>query len=81
MDPVLSAWIHCNLGNADQGSEESMIGKDDIVEVDLASLIAIDEIPIGIVQRIEDKTSEVHGHEIEVHAFNTTLILAYLFRL
>ena len=42
-----------------------MIGKDNIVQVNLPGLVLIPEkVPIGAVDRIEGKPCEVHGQEV-----------------
>lgn len=47
-----------------------MIGKEQVVEVDLSSLVCVDEISIAAVDGVEGKSSHIHGYEVEVHAFD-----------
>lgn len=45
-----------------------MIGKNYIVEVDLASLSFIDVVTICVVHGVEDEASQIERNIIEVHA-------------
>jgi len=54
-----------------------MIGEEYIIEVHLASLLAVYEIPVGVVQGVKGKACQVHGHEIEVHPLDANLSKAY----
>jgi hypothetical protein len=58
-----------------------VIGEQDIVEIDFASLCLIYEITIGVVDRVESETCKIHGYEIEVHSLNTMETMIYLLRL
>lgn len=80
MQPVGSFGVYGNLENADKRGEEGVVGEDDIVEVHMSGLIAIDEVAVSIVQGVEDEAGQVHGNEVEVHALNTTSYCAYLLR-
>lgn len=48
-----------------------MVREQEIIQIDLSSLVWIDEIPVGAVDGVEGETGQVHGYEIEVHAFDT----------
>ena len=47
-----------------------MIGEEEVIEVDLARLVIIDEVSVGAVDGVEGESGEIHGYEIEVHAFD-----------
>jgi len=59
-----------NLKNSDTSSDESMIREKQIVKVNLSSLVRIDEISIGTVDRIESKSCKIHSNKIEVHTLD-----------
>lgn len=58
-----------------------MVSEENIIEVDFASLILVDEVTIRIVDGVESKAGQVHGYEIEVHAFDARWGEEYLLRL
>lgn len=71
MDSVLFLGVDADLGDGEDCGEEGVIGEEDVVEVNLACLLVVDEIPIGVVDAVEQEAGEVHGYEVEVHALDT----------
>ena len=69
------------LCEGEQSGEYGMVGEDNIVEIDFASLIVADEVTVWVVKRVESEAGEVHGYEIKVHAFDAELREWYLFLL
>lgn len=81
MNFILSLGVKHYLTNADDGCKEGMIGKEDIIEVNLASLSITYKVSFRIIDWVEHKSCQIHGHEIKVHALNTESLHAYLLTL
>ena len=71
MDFVGLFGVNKDLSHTKQSRKDRMVGKYDIIEVNSASLVLIDEMPIAIVDRVESKACQIHSHEIEIHTFDT----------
>ena len=79
MDSIFFFGINANLGDCQEGGKHGMIGEEDIVEIDFSGLGIIDEVAVSVVDTIEQEAGEVHGNEIEVHAFDTEISEGVLF--
>lgn len=78
MDFVNAVWKNESLAHTDEGRNESMISEENVIKVDLACLVWINEVAIGVVDGVEEEASQVHGNEIEVHAFDAGWGTGYL---
>lgn len=67
---VLFGEAH-DLGEGEEGGEDGVVGEEEIVQVDLARLVVVDEVSIAVVDGVEGESGEVHGYEVEVHALDT----------
>ena len=48
-----------------------MIGKEEVIKINLPCLITINEIPIRAIDRVESKSGKIHSYEVEIHSLNT----------
>lgn len=71
MDSVNALRIYHNLTDAYQSGEESVIGEENIVKIDMTSFSRTNEVSLSVIYGVENKSSKVHGHEVEVHALDT----------
>ena len=81
MDAIVFLGEAAYLRQGEEGGEDGVVGEEDIIKIDFASLLVIDEIPIGIVDGVESESCKIHSNEIEVHALDTTEGEWYLLRL
>jgi len=70
MHPILLLGINAYLRERNRRGKERMIGKEYIVEIDLASLPIINKVSISVINAIEQKACEVHGNEVKVHSLD-----------
>lgn len=63
--------VNKDLSHTKQSRKDGMVGKYDIIEVNSASLVFIDEVPVTTVDWVESKACQIHSHEIEIHTFDT----------
>lgn len=75
MHSVILFWVDTDLCDCNCSGEECMIGEKDIVEVDFACLLVVDEVSIRVIDTVEQEAGEIHGNEIKVHALYTKVIL------
>lgn len=73
MDFILFLREEDHLREGEQRGCECVIGEQQVVEVDLSGLVLVDEVAVGAVDGVEGEACEVHGHEVEVHAFDAGL--------
>jgi hypothetical protein len=71
MHSVTFFGVDTYLGDCDCSGEECMVGEEDIVEIDFASLLVVDEVAVCVVDAVEQEAGEIHGDEIKVHALYT----------
>lgn len=73
MDLVALFGENHYLGEGEQSGDDGMVTEQQIVEVDLASLVFADEVAVAVVDGVEGEAGQVHGNEIEIHAFYTEM--------
>ena len=74
MNPIILFRINANLCDSHNGGKQGMIGEENVVEINLTSLFVIDKISVSIINSVEQKASEVHSYEVEIHSFYTEYI-------
>lgn len=79
MDSILLFRIDTDLSDCNYCSEECMIGEENIVEIDFASLLVIDEVSVSVVDTVEQEAGKIHGYKIEVHSLDTKDIIMFTF--
>ena len=55
----------------EQIDKQSMVGEDQVIEVDGACAIIVDKVAIGTEEGVADVPTQGHGKVIEVHSFHT----------
>lgn len=70
MDAVLFFGVDAYLSDSENSGEKGVVSKENIVEVYFAGLGVIYEVAVGIIDPIKEEASQVHGYEVEVHAFH-----------
>jgi len=48
-----------------------MIGKENVVEINLTSLFVIDKISVSVINSVKQEASKVHSYEIKIHSLYT----------
>ena len=67
---VILLGVDEHLSQGEQSGQESMIGEQEVIEIDLPCLILTYEIAVCAIDGVEREASDVHGHEVEVHTLD-----------
>ena len=73
MNTVVFLGINTDLGDGYSGGKKGMVGKENVIEINLSSLLITDKISISIINSIKQEASKVHGNKIKVHSFDTEI--------
>lgn len=71
MNTILFFGVDADLSDGQESGKHGMIGEEDVIKINFSCLGIIDEVSVSVVDTVEQEAGEVHGNEIEVHAFDT----------